>query len=897
MPVRVVCPNCGTAAEVSRQHVGRKGRCANSDCGKVFILEPVQKAKTPRKVSEPEFPYEDMDWFDDDNGEPPQKSSQTTHKKSRRPNTSTQSSPSRRRGARKRQPKKKESYQHWVILSGLALLVPLGLLVSMFTNGSSSPTESSLQAAEPPSPDVIYQEKIVPFFKNYCFDCHSKDIMEGELSIEQYTSVKQILEDRKPWERIYDMVRVGAMPPSDVDMPSEAERLEVANWLDKTLFHMDCNQATDPGRVTIRRLNRNEYNNTIRDLMHVDFKPAADFPLDDVGYGFDNIGDVLTVSPLLMERYLDAAEDITERALFSKESSGLEITLKGDKLKHSGSVSQGRDGIKSFPSTGEIYANVNFPAAGTYRITVLAAATQAGNELARMELRLNNKNAKSFDVTGHIQRKDYSTEVRVDQGNAKVSVAFVNDFYDPDNKDRNRRDRNLFVGNIRIEGPTQLNANDYPLAHQELLKFRPEGNQSVKQAAEKNLRPFMTRAFRRPVSSSEVEKFVGIVELAAGRGESFERAMQFGVQAVLVSPQFLFRHEHDFDPNSAKSPHSITDYELASRLSYFIWSSMPDDELFELAGKNKLHEDATLEQQVRRMLNDPKANALIENFSGQWLGLRKLEEHSLDKEIFPAYSEKLKQAMWKETELFFGSIVKEDRNVLDLLDADYTYINEPLARLYGIPGVRGEKFQKVSLKGTKRAGVLTHASILTLTSYPTRTSPVKRGEWVLDNILGESPPPAPPVVPSFEETQESHPDLSLREQLKKHREDPTCASCHKLMDPIGFGFENFDALGAWREADGNFDIVASGELPSGDQFDGPITLVKILKSRELEFSRCLAEKMMTYALGRGVEWYDRCAIDHIVGEMSKDNFRFSRLIIEVAQSDPFRKRRGDGEKP
>ncbi|MDR3638660.1 MAG: DUF1592 domain-containing protein, partial [Isosphaeraceae bacterium] len=400
-----------------------------------------------------------------------------------------------------------------------------------------------------------------------------------------------------------------------------------------------------------------------------------------------------------------------------------------------------------------------------------------------------------------------------------------------------------------------------------------------------------------PVTPAEVARLMKFVDLAQESGDSFERGIQLMVEAVLVSPQFLFRVELGGRkrPGEPTGAQPISDLELASRLSYFLWSSMPDEELYQLALSNKLRQADNLERQVRRMLRDRKAKALVDNFADQWLQVRNLKNVNPDKGRFPNFDEPLRAAMLKETELFFESVVHEDRGVQDLIDANYTYVNERLAQHYGIPGIKGEQFHRVSFKDGARGGILTQASILTITSNPTRTSPVKRGKWILEQILGTPPPPPPPDVPELKEDQAVAATGSLRQRMEQHRANPNCASCHARMDPLGFGFENFDAIGAWRDKDGNFPIDASGTLPSGQSFRGVRELKAVLQSRQREFTRCLAEKLLTYATGRGLEYYDRCAVDRVVEATVRDKGKFSRLVLEVVQSDPFQKRRGSSE--
>jgi mono/diheme cytochrome c family protein len=602
---------------------------------------------------------------------------------------------------------------------------------------------SQVHAAEPPA-KPSFAKDVAPLVNRYCGKCHGPTKPKGGVSLTAFADDAAVLKKRAVWEQVADNLRSGDMPPPGKPRPSAEELERINGWLDAVVFQMDCNGPRDPGRVTLRRLNRAEYNNTIRDLLGIAFKPADDFPQDDVGYGFDNIGDVLSLPPLLMEKYLAAAEKIVEKALAAPES----------------------------------------------------------------------------------------------------------------------RKRVLFVTTQNEEAARQI------------------------------LERFATRAYRRPVRPDELQRLMRFVEMAEKNHDGFETGIGLAMQAVLVSPHFLFRIEIDPRPKDPKAVHPISHYELASRLSYFLWSSMPDDELFELARKKTLREPDVLEKQVRRMLKDPRSRALVENFAGQWLQLRSLKDFKPDPDLFPAFDEKLRSAMLQETELFFENVVREDRSILDFIDADYTFVNERLAKHYGLPGVKGEQFRRVSLTGTPRGGILTQAAVLSVTSNPTRTSPVKRGKWILDNILGTPPPPPPPGVEELKDDKQAVLSGSLRQRTEQHRANPSCASCHQRMDPLGFGFENFDAIGAWRTKEGKHAIDPSGTLPGGQSFKGPAELRTILKARQDAFARCLTEKLLTYALGRGVERADRCTIDDIVKAAGKDNYKLSRLLIDIVKSDPFQKRRG-----
>ena len=780
--------------------------------------------------------------------------------------------------------------KRWQILTGAAglLIAVLGLLWA--PNGTNSPlTEASASVDSSPvteaAPD-IFREKLQPFVAEYCKDCHSEEDPQGGINIAAYPTEDSMLkgDGRKAWEKVLAMLEIGAMPPADMDQPSDELRDELVAWLEGRLFNLDCEMIDDPGRVTVQRLNRAEYRNTIRDLLGVDFDPSDDFPADDVGYGFDNIGDVLSLSPLLMEKYLNAAEEITAEAIPVVRASELRQTFELNRLRTKPGLGKS-GGFYTLASRGEVWTDYQAPLPGDYEIGIRAKAQQFGSEPARMELRVDGKIVRTFDVTGQMKQQDYVHKVRFEPGTRQITAVFINDKYE-----ENKGDRNLFIGRFVITRP-----GDPPKRNQ-FIQHWPGQGRTVRDSAAAVLRPFITRAFRRPATDVDVDRYVPIVEMAVNDGEPFEQGIQYAVQAVLVSPGFLFRIEADARPDDPFADRPVTDYELASRLAYFLWSSMPDQELFQLAERGELRKPNVLQEQVARMLSDSKSRALVDNFAEQWLNLRMLDELTPDPNAFPNFDAALREDMKQESLLVFEAVMGEDRSLLDFLDADFTFMNERLAQHYGVDGIQGSQFQQVSLNPQQRAGILTHASILTLTSNPDRTSPVKRGKWIMENILGEKAPPPPPGVPELEETQKGNPNASLREQLELHRTDPGCASCHRTMDTLGFGFENFDATGRWRDKDGEVPIDSSGELPSGETFAGPTELVRLLKERRPEFTRCLTEKMLTYALGRGLEYYDQCAVDAILGRLAQNDYRFSELVLGIVNSQPFQKRRGDGER-
>ena len=445
---------------------------------------------------------------------------------------------------------------------------------------------------------------------------------------------------------------------------------------------------------------------------------------------------------------------------------------------------------------------------------------------------------------------------------------------------------------------TAVPAESLPESHRRIIFRQPRSPEEYPDAARIILERFATRAYRRPVAPDETAKLLSLVDLVLQSGDGFERGIQLAVQAVLVSPHFLFRVELDSRPRPSNEPappgdgaEPIGEFELASRLSYFLWSTMPDEELFGLASEGRLREPSILAGQVRRMLKDPRSRALVENFGGQWLQIRNLKSVSPDRGRFPGFDEPLRNAMLQETELFTAEILRDDRSILDFLDADFTYVNERLARHYGLPGVKGDQFRRVRLEGSRRGGLLAQASVLTVTSNPNRTSPVKRGRWVLEQLLGTPPPPPPAGVTPLAEDHVADSSLSLRQRMEQHRSRPSCAVCHNRLDPLGFGLENYDAVGAWREHENNVPVDAAGALPSGESFRGPGELKAMLKGRPREFARCLAEKLLTYAMGRGLEDSDRCSVEQIVNELESNQYHVSSLVLGVVQSDPFLKRR------
>ena len=605
---------------------------------------------------------------------------------------------------------------------------------------------------------VGFAEDILPMLERYCYQCHGDGEEKGGVALDQYQTERDVQKGYRLWEQLHKFIIAGEMPPEHIKKrPSKSEQELLAGWTRHALDKFYKSSPPDPGRVTVRRLNRAEYNNVVRDLMYVDFDPANDFPADDSGHGFDNIGDVLTVSPLLLEKYINAAEKIATKVIVKPESE----------------TGQGFDTLSNF-----------------------------------------QKEYFKYPIERHLRRR----------------------------------------------------------------------------AAEAFLKTFLRRAYRREVTSSEINRLLVLVKRGSDNGGSFEDGLRLAVTAVLVSPNFLFRWELDGAPDNPKSIRQLNEYELASRLAFFLWRSMPDDRLLDFAKKGLLREN--IESEIKRMIRDSRSYGMVRDFTGQWLGLRNLDVYKPDKKIFPLFTADLKEDMRRETELLYAHVLKNNLNIKELISADYSFINDRLAAHYQIDNINGAHFRLVSLNNVQRRGLLGHGSILTVTSDPNRTSPVKRGKFVLDNILGTPPLPPPPNVPELEvEQQEGE---TLREQMIKHRSNVVCASCHKKMDPIGFAFENYDGIGRYRLTDNGEKIDTSGVLDAGESFKGINDLQNIIISKKLDlYVENLVRKMMVYALGRGLEFYDERVVGHIVKRLSAKGYQHDELVVSIVQSLPFDMKRGE----
>jgi hypothetical protein len=743
-----------------------------------------------------------------------------------------------------------------------------------------SPPPVTKSSSEP------YERALQPFLNRYCNACHGPTKQSAELTFHN-KKPDSLQNDRLTWDKVVERLEKSEMPPKGKPQPAADEKQAAIVWIKSETAKANCEKSTPPGRVTLRRLNRAEYNNTIRDLLGLDFKPAEDFPSDDVGYGFDNIGDVLVMSPLLLEKYLTAAESILQKA-FTGTLPPLppNRVIRAREFKESTKATPGPERTIIF-STGDVSFTHNFPRDGDYVVLYRALGKQIDRDPVKMSLRIDDAESHKADLKPFAEGRspsDREVIMKVKGGTHTIAFAIANP--KSSDEDGKQHERSIVLGAVEIRGPLVPLVKAMPEAYRRIIIAQPGPDLSKADCAKRIVENFARRAFRRPPTVNEIQRLVRLVDLAESQGDSFERGIQLAVQAVLVSPHFIFKVENEHRDASASYP--ITDHELATRLSYFLWSSCPDDELSRLAERGELRED--LEPQVRRMLADPKARALGEDFAGQWLQIRNLKSAAPDAGLFPQFDEALRDAMFQETSQFFDAMVREDRALTDFLVADFTFLNERLAKHYGIPGIKGEQFRRVSLNGTPRAGILTQASVLTVTSNVTRTSPIKRGKFIMENLLNVDVPPPPPEVPELSDAKDAVASGSLRQRMEIHRTNPDCAICHQKMDPLGFAFEHFDAIGAWRSKDGAFEIDPSGTLPDGRSFRDPEELRRLLSEKPDAFRRCLAAKLLTYALGRGVEKADRCFVDKICEQTRDRHDKVSALILAIVTSEPFQMR-------
>ena len=751
--------------------------------------------------------------------------------------------------------------------------------------------------AEELQPRPVMDTALAPFVTAHCVDCHSGAEAEAGLALDKLLMAPSVPHHRLQWQRVVERLTAGEMPPEDVGQPEPAEKAAVLQWLAAELSDPDCSQPHDPGRVTLRRLNRTEYQNTVRDLVGVEFDASVLFPRDELGYGFDNNSDVLSLPPILLEKYLHAAEEIAAGAIVTPESIlDPEVEFTWGEL-HGGDAAG--KGSRALHTNGRVWAEVNFDEKGEFIVRVKAFATQAGDEPTKMrvfagdeELRIVNVEADYTDPQTFVVRFRQG-----ELGREIVGVELINDTWEPWAKDPERRDRNLFVMSISVVGPTGKFRNGrLPESHRRLLTWSPGPKEwthgdAWREPVREQIARLLIRAYRRPPTAEEIDRLAGLAAAARERGDSYERAMQLVLQATLVSPQFLFRGESEAE--GVEGVRELNDYELATRLSYFLWSSMPDEELLKLAAKRKLRQE--LNAQIGRMLASPHSDQLIRNFGEQWLETRKLESLERNAERFPEFDDELRSALREETNQLLADVIRNDRPLTTLLSADYSFVNSRLAKHYGMDEPKpaegeADGFVRVDLPKERQAGILAHGSVLAVTAFEDRTSPVLRGKWVLDHLLADPPPPPPPDAGTLPEATGELAHKSLRERLEVHRANPSCAVCHQRMDPLGLAMENFDAVGRFREFDGDDKIDANGELPDGRKLAGAAGLRDILLSDFPRVRRCIAERLLIYSLGRGLEPADDCTIREIVAAAEANGDTFSSMVREIAKSAPFTRR-------
>jgi mono/diheme cytochrome c family protein len=792
-------------------------------------------------------------------------------------------------------------------------------VLAMCSTGAPVAQQQRGRPVRPAAADAPYRTLV----STYCFSCHNNKVKAGGLELDAIIA-QDLAAHHEVWEKVVLKLRAHQMPPRGARQPDEAAHTAALSALEAELDAMSA-AAPNPGRTdTFRRLNRTEYRNAIRDLLALDIDPAALLPSDSASYGFDNVT-VGNLSPTLLESYVSAAEKISQLAVGRPGLSvgGTTVRIKPD-ITQEGHI----DGLPLGTRGGALMSHV-FPTNGEYEITIRLARDRNEHieglfEQHEVELLLDGERVSLFTIapiplTQGVSSADSASHETLDNhmkvrlpvnaGPHMLAVTFpkkpsliletARQPYEAHfNYYRHPRIQPA-VYEISIIGPyNPAGAGDTP-SRQRVFTCRPESEKDEDGCARKILSSLMRRAYRRPVTDADLKKPFELYRTLKAT-DGFDAGIEMGLSAVLTSPEFLFRIERDPAGAASGAPYALSDLELATRLSFFLWSSIPDDALLDAAVRGDLDKPAVLERHVMRMLADPRSQNLVTNFASQWLHLRNLDSITPDMRLFPDFDDNLRQAFREETELLVDSVIRENRSVLDLLRADYTFVNERLAKHYGIPNVYGSRFRRIEFASPKpgederaeaRGGLLRQGSILLVTSYPTRTSPVIRGKWILDNVMGVPPPPPPANVPALDDVKTGKRNASIRERLAEHRKNPTCAGCHRLTDPIGFALENYDAVGRWRTIEAGEPIDASGTLYDGTEFRGVAGLQKAILSRPEMFVTTLSEKLLTFAIGRGVAYYDAAALRKIVRDASAQNYRFSSIVMGIVNSTPFRMRK------
>ncbi len=803
---------------------------------------------------------------------------------------------------------------------------------------ATSQHQRSSSTSSSPSPQRALLDR-------YCVTCHNQRLQTGGLALDTM-DVANVGEAPEIWEKVVQKLRGGMMPPARRPRPDPEAYAGFQTWLEDSLDRAAA-ATLEPGRVPTHRLNRAEYTNAIRDLLALDIDGQALLPADDSGHGFDNLAGTLALSPVLMERYMSAARRISRLAV-GDPTIGPGFTSKTYVVPINMAQNDRMSEDLPFGSRAGIAVHHHFPLDGEYVIRLRLKRSVYEyivnlDEAHDLDVRLDGRRVARFSVGGTAPGKpaplsfsgtfvaagnagyptqewdDYRTgadadlvvRVAVRAGTRVVGVSFVGRSWEhegvrqprlteygatvTETTDTSLRPEGPGLESVAIDGPYAVTGPGETASRDRIFVCRPDGDSDNAEVrcARTILSRLARRAFRRPVTDDDIQPLLPFYETGrAARG--FEAGIQAALERILIDPEFLFRIECDPVAVAPGTPYQLSDLELASRLSFFLWSSIPDDELLDVAASGALSEPGVLEQQVRRMLADGRATALVDNFVSQWLTLRRVGGITPDPNLFPRFDENLREAFQRETELFVGSQLREDRSVVDLLRADYTFLNERLAEHYGIPNVRGSRYRRVTLSDERRRGLLGHGSILSVTSYGNRTSPVLRAKWLLENMLGTPPSPPPPDVPPLPEAGPAGEPRTVRERLAQHRRSPVCANCHAPMDPLGFALENFDALGQWRTTDAGLPVDASAVLADGvTRFEGPAGLRRVLLSRSEQFVETLTEKLLTYGLGRGLEYYDRPVIRSIRRGAEADDYRWSSLILGIVESTPFRMRRSE----
>ena len=810
----------------------------------------------------------------------------------------------------------------------MARLMSLVMLTWLMMGGMFLPRIQAARSPQSGDPAVGAPSSTRAVLDRYCVPCHNERARVGGLVLE-HIDVRDIGGGAAIWEKVIRKVRTGAMPPAGRHRPDPSTVRSLVAGLETALDRVAA-VYPDPGRTAVHRLNRAEYANAVRDLLHLEVDSRALLPPDVADkHGFDNIADALSVAPLLLERYMSAARQISRLAVGA--SPGGAVVQTYTISEH---VNQDYRLGDNFPfgSRGGIAVQHYFPVDGEYVIQVRLSRNNYGYILGlgrphRLEVHLDRARVGQLTVGGAVPGEapplsfagaiqgdpewenyaleaDAGLEVRFPAraGQRLVTVSFVNDALEPEGVLQPREGqfgithnekpyKNPGVERILIEGPiVEAGPGETP-SRRRIFRCRPRDAGDEEPCAQRILADLARRAYRRPTTEEDVRTLVDFYRKGR-RQKDFEAGVQLALERLLVDPDFLFRIEWDPETAASGTVYRISDLDLASRLSFFLWSSIPDEELLDIAVAGQLRNPAMLERQVRRMIADPKAKALVSNFAGQWLELRNIREVAPDPEIFPDFDGNLREAFKEETELFVESQIREDRGLIELLTATHTFVNDRLARHYGIPHVYGNRFRRVTLEaGSRGGGLLGHGSLLTVTSLPNRTSPVLRGKWILDNVLGTPPPPPPPNVPELDEEGADERPRSMRERLEQHRRNPVCASCHAQMDPLGFAMENFDAIGAWRATEAGSPIDASGVMPGGSTFDGPAGLRELLVADGEQFVMTVTEKLLAYALGRNLEYYDQPAVRTIVRDSAASDYRWSSILLGIVNSTPFQMRK------